>query len=81
MSERDEHVFHVRVEIKPLWKRPPEGSAHRVERERTEMRFAMLADQVAKMIEARLEQMRQDQGENVHQWVVTFQLPGGGRHA
>lgn len=55
---REDVTFDVEVTVKPLWKRLPNSIAERIEREKAEARFRMLAHELARDIWYRLEQKR-----------------------
>jgi hypothetical protein len=73
----DECRFHVSVEIRPMWLKPPESPAHQAGRSQAESRFDAFAYEVAAFIEAKLEQMRRDHGDNVHNWILPVQRADG----
>lgn len=67
---KDEYTFAVHVDIRPLWIRPAERPMDAANRAQTEVRFAALAGRIEQIIRARLEQMGEEQGEDVHQWLL-----------
>lgn len=65
----DDCAFDVTVTIRPLWITPEESLSSRMARAQAEQRFAMLGAEIAKVIRQHLDAMREDQGEDVQQWV------------
>jgi hypothetical protein len=65
----DDVLFDVSVSVKPLWKRPATSVSEEMTRRQTETRFAMLADEIRKMVLVRLKNMQREQGDDIHLWV------------